>query len=1177
MTMKVTKGFKAYFALALCVMMLATTAFASPNTFGGVAEDGKYYTDFNTLAEAQAAAAEIAKQIAAEGDTLLKNQDGALPLAGNERVSVFGVAQDALAGQAGNYSFEADPNNMQIREALEHEGFIVNRTLSSYYESIGTTFGAEVTEFDKGIENSYGLYGDAAIIVLSRGGGEGSDMPTITKEEADEADLAAHEGYVAQEDGKIYKHFLQLTDSEEALLEYVKAQGFDKIIYLINSSEIFEVAPLENDEAVDAILWIGRPGQVGSISAAGILSGRINPSGKTVDTWYADFTADPIWQNSIQNLQVGSEVTYFVEGTEADKTDGSTVAIGGTSTAYHGVDYEEDIYVGYRYYETKAADMEKAEAGSGKAWYDKAVVYPFGYGLSYTTFAYGNMKVVANDGTVIAEGDVIDAAKLASSVAAGRAAIETLTVSIDVTNTGDVAGKETVEIYVQAPYTPGEVEKAHVKLVGFGKTDILKPGKTQTIEITVNVQDMASYDAKDLNANGTKGYELDEGAYTLLAMGNAHGWADPAAATYQAVNFTLNADAYLQLDDFSGNEIVNLFSIENGIFYSIRDNNGKYVFNADANAKETLLSRADFVATFPVAPTQADLAISDATLTSLTYWDKFKADDPANYGDNKYIEGVSWDDPAYQSDYPWVADVEADAARMESWDQTGTYGIKLNEMSGLNPFSDNVIAEGRFAGKTEAQAWDEFMNTLTWQDQKDLVGKLQKMTLDPIGMNALNGQDSAWNYASTFNFTCNTILGATWNVELSRAKGVMIGNLSLLSGNNTWWGNSANTHRSPFAGRVFEYPSEDGILAGYISGNETLGAVSRGLTTYMKHCALNDQETFRNGLNLFAWVSEQAMREIYYKSFQICAQEGQSTGMMGAFARAGRVSMNVNYNFCTALFREEWGCDTISITTDMYAGMKNCSPLDVLVRAGTDTIATSDMSGTWDAEKKMVVLADGTESPIQYYTTRKCAMIFLWVHANSAMNKNGVDLNTWEVQPLVAEQGVKAEGLTVAAPIVADKTDYVVTANALPAGLTLNADGTITGTPTAKGGEYTFTVQAKADNWVTANRQVTMTVESAFAIDTTEAYLEEDFYAVIESESVTEDVYPNGIVYSVKGGKLPAGLTLAENGEIEGVPTETGEFTVSINIAATYTAGSGWSRYKVTDNYEYEVTLTVEE
>ncbi len=1163
MTYHGQKSWKACVALILCAMMIAAPAMTpayAVDTFDGVAADGKYYTDFNTLEEAQSAAADIALQIASEGDTLLKNQDGALPMRGTEYISVFGVGQDALAGNTAK--------DVKLLDALEAEGFKVNKSLRSFYETVGTTFGTEETTFAKGIENSYGMYGDAAIIVLSRGGGEGSDMPTVTSEEADAEDLASHTGYQAQPDGKTYKHFLQLTDSEEALLDYVKAQGFEKIIYLINCSEIFELGKLANDDAVDAILWIGRPGQVGATAAAKILSGEVNPSGKTVDTWYADFTADPIWQNSINNAQVNASVTYVVPGAEAGDNN-EQAGIGGSANAYHGVDYEEGIYVGYRYYETRGYT-------DGEDWYKQAVVYPFGYGLSYTQFSYANMKITASDGTAIDNGTVLDAAKLASSVENGPAAVKTLNVQVDVTNEGKVAGKETVEIYVQAPYTAGEVEKAHVKLVGFGKTDILEPGETQTLSITVNAQDMASYDATDANQNGTKGYELDEGAYILMAASNAHGWATPDAADFQAVSFELNADAYMQLDDYSDNKIENLFSKENGIFYSLRTNDGKYQFNDDASAKETQLSRADWEGTFPVAPTTADVTMSANTLKSLQYWDNFNADDTENYGDNKTIEGVVYEAEGYQSDYPWMADVEAGAERMASWDQTGTYGIALNEMSGIDPSSTEKIAEGRFAGKTGVEAWDEFMNTLTWQDEKDLVGQLQKLTLPAIGMNQLNGQDSAWNYASTFNFTCNTILGATWNPELSRAKGVMIGNMSLLSGNNTWWGNSANTHRSPFAGRVFEYPSEDGYLAGIISGNETLGAVSRGLATYMKHCALNDQETFRNGLNLFAWVSEQAMREIYYKSFQICAQEGQSTGVMGAFARAGRVSMNVNYNYVTGLFRKEWGCNTISFTTDMYAGMKAASPLDMLVRAGTDTIATSEMSGTWDADKKAVVLADGTESAAQWFTTREAAKIFLWIHANSAMNMNGVDFSTWAVDALNVEQGVAAT-LSVQAPIEANKVEYVLLDGELPSGLTLNADGTITGTDTAKAGTYSFTVQGRADNWVTANRKVDLTVESAFKIDETEAYVDEEFYAEITSENVNTNVYSDGVVYSVKAGELPAGLTLSENGEIEGTPEEAGEYSFTVGVTASYTVSQGWSRKTVVDNYEYDVTITVEE
>lgn len=1158
------KSWKARIAMLLSIAVLATTpmttALADTDTFHGVAADGKYYTDFNTLADAQAAAADIALQIAAEGDTLLKNRNNALPMRGTEYISVFGVGQDALAGNTA-----AD---VKLLDALESEGFKVNKSLRAYYETVGTTFGAEETTFAKGIENSYGMYGDAAIVVLSRGGGEGADMPTVTGEEADAEDLAAHTGYHAQADGKTYKHFLQLTDSEEALLEYVKAQGFKKIIYLINCSEIFELGKLENDDAVDAILWIGRPGQVGATAAAQILSGKVNPSGKTVDTWYADFTADPIWQNSINNAQVNSSVTYNVEGQDAGDNN-EQVGISGSTNAYRGVDYEEGIYVGYRYYETRGYT-------DGEDWYHRAVVYPFGYGLSYTSFRYDNMEVVAADGTVIENGTMLDAAKVASSVENGPAEIKTMTVRVDVTNEGKVAGKETVEIYVNAPYTTGEVEKAHVKLVGFGKTDLLAPGETQTLSITVNVQDMASYDAEDANHNGTKGYELDEGAYTLMAASNAHGWAHQDAADYQAVSFTLNADVYLQLDDYSDNEIKNLFSKENGIFYSLRTNDGKYPFNADVTAKETQLSRADWEGTFPVAPTAADMTISENTLKSLQYWDNFNADTPDAYGDNKTIDGVVYEAEGYQTDYPWMDDVAANAARMATWDQTGTYGIALNEMTGIAPNSTDVIAEGRFAGKTGVEAWDEFMNTLTYDDEKALVGQLQKMTMPAIKMNQLNGQDSAWNYANTFNFTCNTILGATWNPELSRAKGVMIGNMALLSGNNTWWGNSANTHRSPFAGRAFEYPSEDGYLAGAIASAETMGAVSRGLVTYMKHCALNDQETFRNGLNLFAWVSEQAMREIYYKSFQMCAQEGQSTGVMGAFARAGRVSINVNYNYVTALYRKEWGCDTISFTTDMYVGMKAASPLDMLVRAGTDTIATAEMSGTWDADKKAVVLSDGSVSDAQWFTTREAAKIFLWTHANTAMNLNGVDFSTWTLDSMTADQGVEVT-LNLQAPIEADKIEYVLLSGELPVGLTLNADGTVTGIDTAKAGTYTFTVQGRADNWITANRQVELVINSAFKIDETEGYVDEEFYAEIASDTVNSNVYTDGIVYSVVAGELPAGLTLSENGKVEGTPEEAGEFTFTVGIKASYTVMQGWRRTTVVDNYEYDVTLTVEE
>lgn len=1242
---KCAKGVKSAAAVLMCATLAlpvagAASFHANAAPFDGVSEDGKYYTDYNTLEDAQAAAAELAVDIASEGMTLLKNKGAALPLDGGARVSVFGVGQDAPAGNATSNYGEMG-TGILLTEALEAEGFRVNTSLRDYYGTIDTTFGAEQTEFDNGLKNSFGMYNDVAIVMISRGGGEGSDMPTVTDEDMN--DTEENDGWTHLAPGgkgegankKAKKHFLQMTDSEVELFEYVKAQGFKKIVYVINSSEIFELKNLENDEAVDGILWIGRAGATGMTGAARILSGKVNPSGKTVDTWYSDFTADPTWYNAITNEQNGSGIKYAV-GANADVVvgnGGSSGGFAGDSSAYFGVDYEEDIYVGYRYYETKAADMNAATSGSGDTWYDNAVVYPFGYGLSYTEFAYSDMEVTLGNGTKLTGGGTLDASLIASGAGktgGGQATVKTMTVSVKVKNKGSVSGKETVEIYVKAPYINGQVEKSHVKLVGFAKTKLLKPGEEQVVNITVNVQDLASYDYTDANKNGFKGYEIDEGAYSLLALHNAHGWTETSAvkvdftvangtSAQDATALDMTKAAYLELDDYSGEKIENLFSKENGMYYSLRTNDGDYKFNATASDKQVLMSRANTAQagqpsnafTLPQAPTEGDRRMSEDMYKSLKYWDSFdvdslipdtviadnsKSDSPVYYKDKQTIAGV-----VAEKDFVWTDEV--DAADMSGWTQAASRAegtknsIQLSEMSGIDPYdTTTVITEGRFKDMTHAKAWETFMNSLTWDEVKSLVGQLQKRAYEPIGMNALSGQDSAWNFASTFNFTCNTILGATWNTELSRAKGALIGNMALLRGDNTWWGNSANTHRSPFGGRVFEYPSEDGILAGYISGNETLGAVSRGLTTYMKHCALNDQETNRNGLNLFAWVSEQAVREIYFKSFQIAAQEGQSTGVMGAFARMGRVSINDNYQFCTALFRDEWGCKTISHTTDNYNGMRNCSPVDLLIRAGTDNIDSStNMSGTWDANLKLgagdTTAKGGVKLPtdednaavmsetakIQWYTMRKQAMIFLWTHANSAMNKNGVDFSGWTAPELKATQGATlANNVTVAgAGIEGDKIEYVVINGSLPEGITLGADGTLSGKPTAKAGTYNFTVQARVDNWVVQNKQMSYVVTSGFEIDETEGKIGEEFYAVIESDNVTATAYPRGIVYSVKSGTLPKGLTLGASGEIEGTPTESGEFTFTVGVAATYQVRQGYSRVDVTDNYEYEVTLDI--
>ena len=1169
-------------ALAGVPFMNTATALAAS---GG--ESGKFYTDYETLEDAQAAAAELAVEVAAEGDTLLKNKNNALPLKGSEWVSVFGTGSDELSNFANGY---------QLTTALSDEGFKVNPQLKNYYAGQSAKYGEEVTEFNRSIENSFEMYGDVAFVVVSRAGGEGmyGDNATVTNEEANDTEENVggweHENQLT---GK--KHFLQFTDSEVALLEYVKAQGFKKIVYIINSSMPMEVYNIEKDEAVDGILWIGRPGQDGIKAAAKILSGEINPSGKTVDTWYTDFTADPTWINATDNKQVNASNEYLMpDGTETSApgtpfSEGVTeMEAAGMFPGLYGIDYEEDIYVGYAYYETRA--YEEAKKGNTD-WYEKAVTYPYGYGLSYTSYEYSDMRVMLDNGTAISGSEDLKA--LFESSEGSPAEVKKATAYITVKNTGNVAGKEAVQLYVSAPYTAGEIEKAHVQLVGFAKTDMLKPGETQEVEITFNIQDMASYDFSDANGNGSKCYELDAGEYTLMAMGSAHEWANANSKVYEETKFSLAADAILALDDFTDNPTSNLFSAENGMYYTVRDDgsasgtvengqpvtNAKYQFNKTTGDDMTLLSRADFEGTFPEPITDEGITLSQAAVDSMAYWHKFTAEN-----DGKEIEGV-----VDEQDYPWLSDVTAAADRMKNWTQAettddrvgGKTAIQLADMAGINPFGNAVIT---FNGEkmTESAAWDKFMNQLTWEEIVDLCGNQQRATVESFGMNGLSGADSTWNIGNTYCFTDNCILGATWNVELSEKQGRMIGNLGVLSGINAWWGNGAQVHRSYFGGRAYEYMSEDPIHAGYMASAQTIGAQSKGLACFIKHAALNDQETNRCGMLPISWTTEQNFRQRSLKAFQMCTQEGGAMATMGAFARAGRVPINCNYNILTSLFRKEWGANTMSVTTDAWMGMSACSSLDLILRAGTDQLTAGDISGEWDAANDYVTV-NGEKSDTQWYEARKSAMIFLNLHANSAMNRNGIDLSIYTGGTLKATQGA-TENLSVASDEIETEANSVryVLEGTLPSGYTMSADGSITGTASGAG-SYSFKIRIIADNWISKTVDYTLVVDSVFSLedgtDNLIATVGEEVDTWIESDTVkdtTQGGTYSAVRYSATG--LPEGVTMLEDGTLTGVPTQAGTFNVTVNIAADkQSSGGGWRPGGTqTTNFTYDFTLTVE-
>lgn len=441
----------------------------------------KVETDEERIAEVTKEASEIIERIAGEGIVLLKNENDSLPLDTSDdremNINLFGwsVVDPVISGGIGSGTGNTS-STLDIIGGMENNGFSVNRELIDFYESLDYSRGvvndwgsfdvelnkveAPLDVYDPILFSNAQEFSDVAVIVLSRLGSEMEDLPTDMSEFGGQAD----------------EHYLELGEDEEALLDKVISMDFEKVIVLINSSFPMELGFLD-EKGVDAALWIGAPGQTGSNSVAKVLNGEINPSGRLVDTYAYDLTSAPSFQNFGEFIYTGKSYTamnYFGEEEQRD---------------YNYVDYAEGIYVGYRYYETVCIDNETGERD--EELYNQLVQYPFGYGLSYSSFSQEIVDFSYND--------------------------EEATIKVKVENTGDVAGKDVVQVYVTAPYTEGGIEKSHVSLIGFEKTEFLKPGKSETIEITFDIEDMASFDYIN---NGC--YVLEEGSYEIKLMSNAH-------------------------------------------------------------------------------------------------------------------------------------------------------------------------------------------------------------------------------------------------------------------------------------------------------------------------------------------------------------------------------------------------------------------------------------------------------------------------------------------------------------------------------------------------------------------------------------------------------------------------------------------------------------------------------
>ncbi|MDR1218745.1 MAG: glycoside hydrolase family 3 C-terminal domain-containing protein [Treponema sp.] len=847
---------------------------------------------------AQAAAKDLTVTIEEEGIVLLKNSAQALPLPSGSRISVFGrTAVDIVYGGSGSGNVDTS-TAATMESSLTKAGFQVNPALLAFYKErseqpgpqIGTGsvfFGGQpiyfqpyrhaaiqmdlpevsayhigevaLDEYTPEVRESYANYHDAAIVIFGRGGGEGGDLSRDIQ-----ADMAHYNAATQEAMSRLNlrqgQHQLELSQNEIDLLEHVRSQNFSKVIVIINSSEAMELGFID-ESWINAALWIGSPGE--GLNAVGkVIAGEANPSGRLVDTYAYRMRDDPTFVNFGHFAYDNAQGNYFVE-------------------------YEEGVYVGYRYWETRYINDEEG--------YRRAVQYPFGYGLSYTTFDWELVR---------------------SSPATGGSLSEDGAISIDirVRNTGTQAGKDVVELYATAPYTPGGVEKAHVVLIAFEKTGLLQPGAEEIVTLSAPVSFLASYDYNDANKNGFRGYEVESGAYQIKVMKNAHDRGIDAPVEYR-VDSTIR----FETDSATGEEIANRF-------------------DDVSNHIKVYLSRNDWAGTWPKAPTDQDRAASADVLEGVKPYapsDHNNPEDTAPAFNVKNdvslinLKGLPYDDPLWEL----LLD-QLDVNEFVELFKTGAYNTAM-------------------------------MSSVSKPVTRDLDG--------PAGLSAFVGNTSATAYPS------ECVIAATWSKSIARKMGEAVGEESLHTEVHGWYAPAMNTHRSPFAGRNFEYYSEDGVLGGEIAAQAVAGATSKGMVTYIKHFALNDQETNRvrdNGM--MTWANEQAIREIYLRPFEIAVKKGGSTGVMSAFNRIGVTWAGGNRSLLIEILRGEWGFRGAVITDfNLYPYMQQ----DEALRNGGDFMLTMYMPPVYDKTPVDI------ESPTAKLAIRNAAHNILYATVNShAMN-----------------------------------------------------------------------------------------------------------------------------------------------------------------------------------------------
>lgn len=942
---------------------LGTTNIKLVETGDGTQDTDYFKSSFGTLSEVIEAKEALAEMIASEGTVLLKNSGAALPISKTDKVTVWGMnsVNPVLGGMIGSsVAVNADAGQLSygILEALEAKGLTVNSEMTDLYNSdaaqksgkrvIQPSFGPiyedpsvyGIGEMDPSLYTSSVLSSadsTVAICFISRGSSEAADYSTKMK---------SPEG-----DGDTYDVPLALSAYEKAMIEQAKAHS-TKVIVMLNASNPIEIEELKQDSGIDAIVWTGDPGAYGFLGVVDVLTGEVNPSGHITDTYAVDSTSSP----AMVNFGV-----YNYTNASTSKDSG---AMDSNNKSDWFVVEGEGIYDGYKYYETRYEDeilgqgnaTSKEGSSDGKAWsYAGEVSYPFGYGLSYTTFEQKLNSVNVEIG--------------------GESSA-----SVTVKNTGKEAGKSVVQLYVQAPYTEGGIEKSAIQLVGFGKTAELAPGESEAVEISFDASYFASYDEKTANQLGTEGaWVLEAGDY-YFAIGNG---------AHEALNNVLasKTGSTAGLVSINDDEVINA---SNAVKWNLAATDSTtYSENVENQLQDMDIN--NYIPDTVEYTTRADWSKGWTTIESITPVEGMMTGlNNANYQLSANGDGVTWG-----------ADNGLTILDMINLDENGNYaGVKALDDPAWDLLIDEITLDEAIQfiekGGDDVENIDSILLNRTYANDGPIGYAGDQVSDYTYRWSASNSGEATYVTAKDDKATytmatmpTDPVVAATFNTELAYQEGQLFGEDSLWANESSLFAPGMNLHRTPYCSRNHEYYSEDPMLTSLIGTAVCVGGEEKGTQMEPKHFAFNHQESNRSGISTF--MNEQAARENELRCFQLVMSSNSCQGIMTAFNRAGTVYVGAFRNLLVNIARNEWGY-TGWYNTDMINGTEYMNWRDITAAGGGNCLTTSayDSSVIGTMAKSKNIIAKDT----QFQQTMKQSLKYWMYNLASSNSMNGISQTT---------------------------------------------------------------------------------------------------------------------------------------------------------------------------------------